>query len=328
MTTLYTSIICTDDIRQYLRILHCLQKERGISVVYTFFSSGHTTLSSDSKSKGEGVTRFTPSWCARSRASLENSRAATDSAIHGSTSSLKNFVQSSGSHFHASYLTGAVKKIRTTVDLFAVGEHSNEGYGLQARGNRLADLLLVFNEFITQFLDHFISNTIAKGLKQFGYQDITTAVISIEKVNTENILAIDGSDHKRRSVYLLSLMNHLASLKESTGKERAALAGLLSLDEAYSLRDDSIHQSPILATLFNNLIFEEANQRMLLKQLRGMNEMSGYDETGKSLMRLVDKSLYMPLEMEKVQEQIRTSFAVEGIHQLISLDQFWTLITL
>jgi hypothetical protein len=274
------------------------------------------------------------SWCARARASLENSRAATDSALDGSISSLNNLVPSTtGSPppiIQASVLVGAVKNIRTTVDLFAVGEHSSNegGGGLQDRGHRLRDLLLVFNEFITQFLENFISNTIANCLRQLGFQDLTTAVISMEKVNTENIIAFDGSDHKRRSVYLLSLINHLASLKESTGKERAALAGLLSFDEAYTLRDDSIHQSPIIATLFNNLIFEEANQRMLLKQLRGMNELSRYDEIGKSLMRLVDKSIDMPLEMEKVQEQIRTSFAVEGIHQIMSLDQFWTLITL
>jgi hypothetical protein len=192
----------------------------------------------------------------------------------------------------------------------------------------LRDLLLLFNEFITQFLSHFVSNTLSVCLKQLGFQDLTTAVISMEKVNTENIITLDGSDQKRRSVYLLSLIHYLTSLKESTGKERAALAGLLSLDEAYSTREDNIQDSPILSTLFNNLIFEEANQRMILRQLRGINEMSGYDEIGRSLMRLVDKSMHMPLEMEKVQEKIRTSFAVEGIHQIMSLDSFWSLITL
>jgi len=133
--------------------------------------------------------------------------------------------------------------------------------------------------------------------------------------------AIRSDAQKLKS--LLSILQSIVQLKESTGCERAMLSSLMALGPGIdSDRDESTTK------LLNDLVVEEANQRMIINKLQ--SACKGLDlgsmSRGSSSV-LLGKFLIPSKEMEQVQELIK-NFDLEGLQNAMPLKNFWEIITI
>lgn len=126
---------------------------------------------------------------------------------------------------------------------------------------------------------------------------------------------------------LLSILQSVVQLKESTGCERAMLSSLMALGPGIdSDRDESTTK------LLNDLVVEEANQRMIINKLQSACKGLDLGEPLSSMSRgsssaLLRKFLIPSKEMEQVQELIK-NFDLEGLQNVMPLKNFWEIITI
>lgn len=126
---------------------------------------------------------------------------------------------------------------------------------------------------------------------------------------------------------LLSILQSIVQLKESTGCERAMLSSLMALGPGIdSDRDESTTK------LLNDLVVEEANQRMIIHKLQSACKGLDVGEPLSSMSRgsssaLLGTFLTPSKEMEYVQELIK-NFDLEGLQHAMPLKNFWEIITI
>ena len=126
---------------------------------------------------------------------------------------------------------------------------------------------------------------------------------------------------------LLSILQSIVQLKESTGCERAMLSSLMALGPGIdSDRDESTTK------LLNDLVVEEANQRMIISKLQSACKGLDVGEPLSSMSRgsssaLLGTFLTPSKEMEHVQELIK-NFDLEGLQHAMPLKNFWEIITI
>ena len=106
---------------------------------------------------------------------------------------------------------------------------------------------------------------------------------------------------------LLNLLSCFVRLKESTGLERALLSGMLSI-------------GAVPPRLLADLILEVENQSSLVEELREQTIAEA------SLLQLIREGVILPLQLQELQQQILQRFNLSGI-QLPSTQSVWNIIT-
>lgn len=124
----------------------------------------------------------------------------------------------------------------------------------------------------------------------------------------------------------LSLLLSVVQLKESTGCERAMLSSLMAIGP-----NTHTHRKQSTTKLLNDLVVEEANQRMIMKKLLNACRRLESGEPMISLSRgsttiLLNKFLIQTKEMEGVQELIK-NFDLNGLQNSMPLKSFLEIIT-
>ena len=109
-----------------------------------------------------------------------------------------------------------------------------------------------------------------------------------------------------RMLSLLNLLGCLVRLKESTGMQRAVISSMMGQDS---------HM------LLTSLILEVENQRKLVAELQ---QLPLFDY---SLQKLVQDSVVMGTQMEMLQAKILKDFDLQGFHEGIQSLDVWNMIT-
>jgi len=158
-----------------------------------------------------------------------------------------------------------------------------------------------------------------------------------------------------KSISLLSLLLSFTKLKESTGIERAVLSSLMALPsvptaiDTDSGGDDAIRPAGVdtgklvPTMLFSDLVLEEENQRRVVRKLRSVSRAGrladaasaleggisygGGDVNFQSLLMLVEESVRLTPDMERIQDTIRRDFNLAAFHKEMAMGNFWGLIT-
>ena len=138
-------------------------------------------------------------------------------------------------------------------------------------------------------------------------------------------LATNQEDNKQKArlTFLLSLILSFVRLKESIGLERSILSNLMVT------RDSALtHQSS--SKLFTGLVVEDANQRMIIRELQSQSKkvMKSQIKNLKNLLLLMEDKLKPGKEMERLQEMIRTNFNLEELRKAMPFEKFWGVISI
>jgi hypothetical protein len=189
----------------------------------------------------------------------------------------------------------------------------------------------------TALLSPILSDTDAASEKKSSA--LSAALESNHRIEQEQMLEASLDKSKRIGMLstirtdvqkvksLLSILQSVVQLKESTGCERAMLSSLMALGPGIdSDRDESTTK------LLNDLVVEEANQRMIINKLQSACKGLDLGEPLSSMSRgsssaLLGKFLIPSKEMEQVQELIK-NFDLEGLQNVMPLKNFWEIITI
>ena len=136
---------------------------------------------------------------------------------------------------------------------------------------------------------------------------------SSRKVERRKHISFDAEKMKafvqmNPAVALMNLLNCFVRLKESTGKERALLSAMLATG--------SVHPR-----ILTDLVLEVENQRSLVQELREQTTVES------SLLHLIREGVALPPQLEELQQQILLKFNLSGI-QLPSTHTVWNVITI
>ncbi len=293
-----------------LRLIHCLQRERGASCAMAGFRANSTPdVAIDCSPCVEGVNRHPYS------RNVQSARVATNTAIFsfykrcfGSTAiacedfgrrliEIRNITE------------GALNESKVEFDV------------------EMSDQMYYFHQVLSEY-NSFLAFIIQK------------YVVDILKERTKYIATLSNADSRSctRRDTALSLLNFLLSfvrLKESLGIERAILSGIMAIGLITSSQvnlDDSArteHCIPRLPIIVNDLVMVVENQRHIIRGLEkqaalnvhswsasDISEAAAIDENYCSLLRLVGESIKLSDEMHILQNRIRQDFDVNGLHQV------------
>jgi hypothetical protein len=118
----------------------------------------------------------------------------------------------------------------------------------------------------------------------------------------------DDEDTRTRLHSLLQLLDIFVRLKESTGVERATLCSMLST-------------SAQPTSLLNDVVLEVENQRKQLKKL-------AVQHIGPNLRNLVQELVWMSHEMVQVQELVLSGYCLDSLRQEYDAEKLWNVLTL
>ncbi len=140
----------------------------------------------------------------------------------------------------------------------------------------------------------------------------------------------DSSPDIQQMLDLLSVLLSFTQLKESTGVERSIVCSLMALSSNHigdnCDDDDAIMKRTKHSTskLFNDLVVEEANQRMIVRDLQQQSKV--LQPSSLSLLKIIERFMRPSREMESVQDKIK-DFDLEGVQNAMKLKDFWKTIT-
>lgn len=309
-------------LRSALRVIHCLQKERGGSSLYAFKNRKRTKESSD----GDDVSDSNRS-SSLSHPAIINTRERTDSAILFFKESCH--VACVSADIAASW-ESSLMDIRAQVDHDIQKEDGKDD-------DETASSFLSSYQFLSSYhrlIEHVIAISVVQVVTQeencFDERNAQMSQTTIDEDQIMSTIAtseqLKEQEKRSKSVNILALIMSFVKLKESTGLERAILSSLMVIG-------DSI--SDLRLKLFSDLVVEEANQRSIVRELQEQTKYalnsdpdSAFYESFKGLMALVEHFVKPSPEMERLQNMINKEFDIEGLQSLMPVQQFWEMITL
>jgi len=288
-------------LQHVLRLIHCVQKERGASCALF----GSRTNAYDKNSLHAHTLR------------LASCRCNTNSAI-------SSFYASGSWYNHCLETDDKLEvakrlyQIRQLVDDVQEANEDLEYYHL---------ILNAFNSFIASVIQVFVVETVTKR-RDVVKQALNTLKKSPEQTQLRKNYEI--------ALSLMSLILSFVSLKESLGMERATLTGLMAFG-ANATKDLR------LPVIVNDLVMVVENHHRIMRELEketGVNFESwsesytvttsdlAHDENYCSLLRLIAESLKPSDSMRTLQDHIRNDFDVDAFQKEMSMETFWSEITL
>lgn len=293
-------------LQHVLRLIHCLQKERGASSGLSGFR-GVADADADANNSLRTHTLR-----------VASCRCVTNSAIAS--------FYASGSWYN--HCMEAEDKIEVAKQLYDVRQLV-DGVG-EANGEGLAHYHLIlteFNSFVASVIQAFVVQTITKR-KKIVKQALKTLNKSPEEAQLRKNYEI--------ALSLMSLILSFVNLKESLGMERATLTGLMAFGANVVTNDR-------LPVIVNDLVMVVENHHRIMRELEkesGIKMESwsesytittselAYDENYCSLLNLIAESIKPSDSMRTLQDHIRKDFDVNAFQQEMSMEAFWSGITL
>mmetsp|Transcript_8641 Transcript_8641/g.18152 ORF Transcript_8641/g.18152 Transcript_8641/m.18152 type:complete len:749 (-) Transcript_8641:74-2320(-) len=305
-----------------LRLIHCLQRERGASCAMTGFRTNPTTEAAvDCSNSVEGASRHPYS------RNVQSARVATNTAIF-------SFYK----RCFGSTATDCADIGRRLIEIRKMTEGTMNESKLETDID-MSDQMYYFHQVLSEY-NSFLADIIQKYVVD-TFVERTKHIATLSK-------AVCSSFTRRETA--LSLLNFLLSfvrLKESLGIERAILSGIMAIGSITSSKvdiDDSARTEsnmPRLPIIVNDLVMVVENQRHIIRGLEKQaalnvhswsasdtSEAVAIDENYCSLLRLVGESIKLSDEMHILQNRIRQDFDVNGFQQVMTMEEFWTRITL
>mmetsp|Transcript_29006 Transcript_29006/g.58235 ORF Transcript_29006/g.58235 Transcript_29006/m.58235 type:complete len:758 (+) Transcript_29006:158-2431(+) len=300
----------TAPLQPVLRLIHCLQKERGASSALL----GSRADADANNSPNSHTLRIASCRC--------NTNSAI-SSFYASESWYNHCLEAddkktSPNHTHCRVdVAKGLYDIRQLVD--GVGE-ANEDLSYYHR------ILSEFNSFFSSVIQAFVVDTVTKR------RDIVKHALKTLKKCPEEA-------HLRKNyeiaLSIMSLILSFVNLKESLGMERATLTGLMAFGAKAATNDR-------LPVIVNDLVMVVENHHRIMRELEketgvkmetwsesntiAMSELS-YDENYCSLLHLIAESITPSDSMRTLQDHIRKDFDVNALQEM-SLPDFWSGITL
>jgi len=165
------------------------------------------------------------------------------------------------------------------------------------------------------------------------YQMQEASSTPMKDVSTPSAIAKSPQQNRnaRQIRDLLSLLLSFTQLKESTGVERSIVCSLMALssDDSSKKGSSRFRTSHSTSKLFSDLVVEEENQRMIVRELQHQSKVLEISSasTSFSLLQMVEKFLRPGREMEDIHDMIKM-FDLEGLQKSMKVKDFWPIITL
>eukprot|EP00578_Thalassiosira_sp_NH16_P006022 CAMPEP_0181137074 /NCGR_PEP_ID=MMETSP1071-20121207/33517_1 /TAXON_ID=35127 /ORGANISM="Thalassiosira sp., Strain NH16" /LENGTH=705 /DNA_ID=CAMNT_0023223815 /DNA_START=158 /DNA_END=2278 /DNA_ORIENTATION=- len=305
-----------------LRLVHCIQKERGASCALVG-SLAQLDASDDSFEDHQHESNIR----------LQSARTASNSAI---------------SHFYKSNLWSEFcsRNEKANLDiatmLFGVRQLVDKGSGDENEYLFFHDVIVECNSFLSSIIRVFVVNEIGKRKKDIQ-----------QKIGSREI----EDKSKRKSKLALSLCNLILSfvtLKESLGMERATLSGLMAY--GIELNDVKYEQTEVIEVhksnngarlnlVVNDLVMIVETQHQIMRDLKkqsgvDIRRLSStfvdddpeadnplFDENYRTLLQQIGESVRPSDAMRSLQDHITKDFDIETFQQAMTMEEFWSGIT-
>mmetsp|Transcript_7123 Transcript_7123/g.16190 ORF Transcript_7123/g.16190 Transcript_7123/m.16190 type:complete len:711 (+) Transcript_7123:178-2310(+) len=306
----------SDPLQPVLRLIHCMQKERGASCALV----GSLALPKTSDGSFEEHQYDN---------NLLSARTASNSAI---------------SSFYRSSLWINIRgrngydNVDIATVLFSVRQLVDGGVGDENEYLFFHDVIVEFNSLLSTIVKVFVVNEVSKRKKDLQM-----------KINAPKL----GNKSRRNAKVALSLLDLIVSfvtLKESLGIERALLGGLMAngIDENDEHRKEvkKSNNGTRLNLVVNDLVVVVENQHRIMRDLKKQSDRAShspsfgspsktkevdellFDDNYCTLLKLVNESIRPSDAMHSLQDHIRQDFDVNGFQQAMTKEEFWASITI
>ena len=296
-------------LRKALRLIHCLQKERGASCAV--LSSGEDfavamKLARDATDAASmQVYRETPLSLDKIRRQLDKQTNST--RVHRMLVIFKTLISNVEHEYVRTYLLAAEMhhNYRSKPTLQSQRSRSTNDFSDYEEiefPQRIPSSFMISSSDPNRY---YYTPQVQKSHKAITSASPTTPPSRLNNKQASPTI-LEECLEQNRSVSLLNLLGCLVRLKESTGMQRAIISSMMGQD------------SQILVT---SLLLEVENQRKLVSELQNLPLFDN------SLQTLVQDSVKMSSEMEALQLKIIRDFDLEGAILGIQSLNVWNMIT-
>jgi hypothetical protein len=306
VNTMHTATMDVVRLRKALRLMHCLQKERGASCAVV--SSGEEfaiamKLARDATDAASmQLYREMPKSLDRIRKQLDTQTNSTQ--VHRMLVIYKTLISNVEHEFVRTCLSAAQMPHRNNKTLQSQRSRSTNDFD-EYESMEFPQKKDIPSSFMISCSDPNLYYTpqVTRSHKAFTPMTPPTPLAGKEASPT---FLEEEYPEQHRSTSLLNLLACLVRLKESTGMQRATISSMMGIE------------SQILVT---SLLLEVENQRKLVAELQNLPL---FDD---SLQTLVRDSVKMSSEMEALQLKIIRDFDLEGFQLKIQSLNVWNMMT-
>ena len=286
-------------LQHVLRLIHCLQKERGASSALLGSRAG---ADADHNSLQTHTLR------------VKSCRCNTNSAISSFYVNESRYCVERDDEVE---VAKRLYQIRQLVD--GAGEANDLA--------RYHNILTEFNSFVGSVITSFVVKTITKR-KNIVEQALKTMKGHPEDAQVKQTYSIELS--------IMSLILAFVNLKESLGMERATLTGLMAFGGKIAAYDQLpvIVNDLVMVVENHNRIMRELEKESGVKMESWSDSHAitadevAYDENYCGLLRLIAESIKPSDSMCTLQDHIRKNFDVDALQKEMSTEALWSEITL
>lgn len=315
-----------------LRLIHCIQKERGASCALVSHSLAlrPNDASADGGSSAEEEEHPFES-------NLKAARIASNSAI-------SSFYGSAIWRDFCARNDEGNNDMEIATKLFGVRQLVDGGLGDEKENFFFHVVIVEYNQFLSNIINVFAVKEFSKRKRDIQMKTNTPKMLNEARRNAKVALS------------LLDLILCFVTLKESLGMERATLSGLMANDtNAVSDEEGNIEvfetqntkDGVRLNRIVNDLVMVVENQHQIMRNLQRqsglnifgsarMSFVGGTPEVNElllddhycTLLRLVGDSVKQSDAMLSLQDHFRKDFDINSFQQSMSMAEFWKNITL
>lgn len=306
-------------LRHALRLVHCLQKERGASCAVCAsddegFRAALQSARGDTDRAASRLYWHMPPALDRIRSQIGSSA----QGVHRMLVIFNTLISNVVHEYILQYLQqshvrrrGYRRQRSNTADGILFAHDSSQSHRYQS-DNLVPEFLLphaivpsnTSAVFVKPMSDPFVFMRHQSPPKHVCTPPATRSIHSTERKKQISSNFLDTQQDRTDS--LVNLLGCLVRLKESTGMQRAVISSMMGPD------------SQMLVT---TLILEVENQRKLVAELQHL-PLFDY-----SLQKLVQDSIQMGPQMETLQAKILNDFDLPGLHDEMNSNDIWNMIT-
>lgn len=284
------------NLRCILRLIHCLQRERGASCALAGTGSG---VLQNNEAANECIRN--------SLQRYHNVRAARSST----NAAIATFYRIEVLHTSSCGVASKLAKVRLLVDEQPSPRHLNEKYQI------VHSVVKEFGSLLYNIIQVYLIENITRRQELDNFNQTSCS-----------------TQQQEEATALLTLLLTFVELKESLGIERASLTGIMVIgNDMKSMNDDAESSNdemgmPGLPLMINDVVMVVENQNRVLADLQRQSGVSitehvDSEEAERSsimldpnLLRLIGESIKLSDEMQRLQDHIRKDFDMNGFHQV------------
>ncbi|KAL7538067.1 hypothetical protein ACHAXR_010157 [Thalassiosira sp. AJA248-18] len=311
-----------------LRLIHCIQKERGASCALV------GSLAQPNASVGSSEEYPYES-------NLRSARIASNSAISSFYGSTIWNIFCGGNKEGDLEIATLLFRVRELVD------------GGGRDGNEHRNEYLFFHDVIVEY-----NSFLSKIIQQFVVVEVSKRKIDLQRKINDPKLLNEARRNAKVALSLLDLILSFVRLKESLGMERATLSGLMANGGINEMNDESAdvieelieakhpNNGARLNLIVNDLVVVVENQHRMMQDLRkqtGLDIHASFESsfTGApdanellfdgnycTLLKLVGESIMPSSAFLSLQDHVRKDFDIDRFQNAMAMEQFWSEMTL